>query len=157
MLTVIGLGNKLRGDDAIGPLIIENLAEFSHDYPIRLIDAGADAFAVLHYLVENNRVVLIDSARMNKEPGFVKRIELNNDSLVWADENISLHGYGFAEIFKIARELNPDVSCTLIAIEPKEISFNTSISDEVQKCVPGIIRMVIEESNKNVKEENFNN
>ena len=157
MLTVISLGNKLRGDDGIGPHIIEYLRQHESAGRLNLVDAAADAFTVLNHLIENGHIVVIDSARMNKEPGFVQKIKLDTASLSWADENLSVHGFGFGEIYQIARALNPCVSCTLIAVEPNEIVFNTKLSDAVLNSVPRIIKLVIEELEKYVEEENINN
>ena len=44
MLIVIGLGNYLRGDDGIGPVIIQKLQEYPKSLQIKLVDAGSDAF-----------------------------------------------------------------------------------------------------------------
>jgi len=157
MLTVIGLGNKLRGDDAIGPYIIERLRQHAQADVLHLVDAGADTFTILNHLVEHGHILLIDAARMNEKPGFVKKIKLVDHNISWADKNLSLHGFGFAAMYQIARAVNPALTCTLIAVEPKEIAFNMEISTEVQKSVPRIIKLVIEELEKYVEEENINN
>ena len=64
MLKVIGLGNILRGDDGIGPAIIQNLEQSGNSFQIRPIDAGSDAFTVLDHLLGSEPVLIIDCARM---------------------------------------------------------------------------------------------
>ena len=38
-------------------------------FDINLVNAGADAFSVLDYLIGNDPVVLIDCAKMGRKPG----------------------------------------------------------------------------------------
>ena len=67
-LTVIGVGNRLRGDDAAGPLVIDRLMELDHPR-IEAIDAGSDAIGILEYLEDRPWVWIIDACQMGKEPG----------------------------------------------------------------------------------------
>jgi hydrogenase maturation protease len=157
MLTVIGLGNKLRGDDAIGPHIIEKLQSHEHAHALHLVDAGADAFTVLSHLVEGGNVLVIDSTRMGEKPGVVRKIKIDTDTIHLGEQNTGLHGFGLAEILHLAREINPGVMCTLIAIEPENIVFNSGLSSEVRKSVPIIIKLVVEELENHVKKENTDN
>ncbi|UNQ72646.1 hydrogenase maturation protease [Infirmifilum sp. NZ] len=53
---VIGIGNEIFGDDAIGPLLADALAECG----VNAIAAGLDAFTTASYLEGVPRVVFID-------------------------------------------------------------------------------------------------
>ena len=57
MVNVIGIGNLLKGDDAIGPFVIEKIDKMSSLENVNSINAGADAFAVLDYLLGIGSVV----------------------------------------------------------------------------------------------------
>jgi hydrogenase maturation protease len=150
MIQVIGLGNELRGDDGIGPRIIEELEKSSYRDQMHLINAAADAFIVLEYLKENNPVIIIDCARMGREAGGVIIFDADEAHAELMDTLISLHGFGLAEIYRIAAALGPVAPTKIIGVEPKSIDFNTGLSVEVEKSIPKIINLVIEEIKKNV-------
>ncbi|MBD3224400.1 MAG: hydrogenase maturation protease [Caldithrix sp.] len=148
MLKVIGLGNELRGDDGIGPHIIKKLNDIDRTVPLQLVNAGSDAFIILDYLRSKERMLLIDCANVNKKPGTVSLIDLNETTLAQLDQLISLHGFGFAEMYRMAQSLGQVAPCKVIAVQPKTIEFGQELSPEVQQAVPHIIKLVIEEANK---------
>jgi len=147
MLKVLGIGNILRGDDGIGPKIISELSKKSVSLEVEFIDAGSDSFKVLDYLTGNDPVILIDCARMGRSAGEVVRFKLNKANILVIDKAISLHGFGFGEVFKMAEKLGKVADCTVIGIEPKSIEFNTGLSNEVKNSIPYILDMVVEEIN----------
>ena len=155
MLKVIGLGNLLRGDDGIGPTIIEQLREDLSPLPIILFDVGSDAFSILEHLVASEPVLIVDCAKMGEAPGTVKKMVVNKASLKYIDNIISLHGIGFAEVFQLAMKIGAVAECSLIGVEPKSVEFNTGLSIEIKKAIPKIINLVVEETNK-YAEKNIN-
>jgi len=146
---VIGLGNELRGDDGIGPKIIEEMSNTLLADSIKLINAGADPFIVLDCLRQKNPVVIIDCAEMGKEPGEVVSFSADESRLKQMDQLISLHGFGLAEIYRMAKAIGPVAECTIIAVQPKSIKFNTGLSAEVEKSINQIKNQVIKEIKKN--------
>ena len=152
MIKVIGLGNKLRGDDGIGPLLIEELEKQNLDSSFKLMDVGADAFTVLEHLLEKEPVIIVDCARMGKEPGEIVKIPLDTEKLGVADGSISLHGYSLAEIIKIAENTGLVAKGSIIGIEPEAIEFNTDLSPIVAGKLSELVKIVIEEANKYGKE-----
>jgi hydrogenase maturation protease len=148
MLKVIGVGNILRGDDGIGPVVIEQLRKEATILPVDLYDAGGDAFFILEHLVASEPVLIVDCAKMGEQPGTVKKMVVNATSLNYIENMISLHGFGFAEVYKLAKKIGPVASCSIIGVEPKSILFNTGLSEEVNNTIPKIISMVVEESKK---------
>jgi hydrogenase maturation protease len=146
MLKVISLGNELRGDDSIGPVVVNELRTMNLADPVTLIDAGADAFTVLEHLMADDPILLIDCAQMGRQPGEVIKFKIDNSTIKLFEKSISLHGFSFAEVFKMAEQFGPIPDCTIIGVEPKSIEFGQKLSDEVRQSLPSIIKMVIEEA-----------
>jgi len=153
MLKVIGLGNILKGDDGIGPHIIEELEKTSLSFPIQLCDAGSDAFTILDHLIGSEPVIIIDCARMGKKPGTVKKILTKDIELLPSGVGMSLHGYSLAEIWKIAQSMGIKKNLAIIGVEPDSIQFNTGLSEVVKNSIPIIIKMVAEEAKKYAKKD----
>jgi len=146
MLKVIGIGNALRGDDAIGPLIIEKLEKEKNDLPAILIDAGADAFTMLEHLIGKDPLLLIDCAKMGKKPGEIKLFDVDEASIEHTSKVVSLHGFGFGDVYKMAKGMGVVASCKIIGVEPKAISFDTHLSEEVEKSIPEILNLIHKEA-----------
>lgn len=148
MLKVISLGNELRGDDSIGPAVVNELQTMKIKEPMTLIHAGADAFAVLEHLIEKDPVLIIDCAKMGKKPGEVLKFKVDGSNVTTFENAVSLHGFSFGEVFKMAGQFDHMADCTVIGVEPKSIEFGQKLSDEVKQSLPSIINMVIEEAKK---------
>lgn len=156
MLKVIGIGNRLRGDDGVGPAVIEILEEQNRLLPFMLIDAGADAFTLLDHLIGSNPLLIVDCARMGRKPGDVCLFDVDDVSIEKLNNLVSLHSYGFAQIYGMARQLGPVTSCKVLGVEPLELTFDTAMSPEVEKSIPKIIELIYQEAGSYVK-KNSNN
>lgn len=146
MLKIISLGNELRGDDSIGPAVVNELRTMELPEYVTLINAGADAFTVLEHLIAKEPILIIDCAQMGKSPGDVIKFRVDISNIKLFENSISLHGFSFGEVFKMAEEFGPIPDCSIIGVEPKSVEFGQKLSDEVKQSLPSIINMVIEEA-----------
>jgi len=144
-LTVIGVGSRLRGDDAIGPLVIDALEAQDHQ-GMELIDAGSDALGILEYLQGREHVIIIDACQMGQTPGRVKLIDPVQVDMVLKEDPVSLHGLGLAEAIRMGAALNmlPD-HLKIIGIEPESIQFSGTISASLQKALKRVTKIVHDE------------
>lgn len=156
MLKIISLGNELRGDDGIGPRVLEQLTKIKHPIPIKFINAGADAFIILEHLVDSDPLVLIDCAQMDMAPGSVIKFEIDSQSLKKTDRLLGLHGFSFAEIVQLAQQVGKPASCTVVGIEPKSTEIDTPLSLEVEEAIPRAMQLVLKEIDSYANSENIN-
>ena len=148
MLKIIGLGNLLRGDDSVGPVIIQKLQKLTLSIPMELYEIGMDALAILEHLIGSEPILIIDCAKMGKKPGEIVKFKVDDSNINTFEKSISLHGFSFGEVFKIAGQFDQTADCTIIGIEPKSLEFGQKLSDEVKQYLPSIINMIIEEAKK---------
>lgn len=71
---VVGCGNLLRGDDAVGPIAVRELWERGVPDGVRLIDGGTAGLDVAFMMRGAGRVVIIDAAQTGAAPGTVYRV-----------------------------------------------------------------------------------
>ena len=71
---IIGIGNPLRRDDAIGIILLEKLVEKKDDLPdnIELIDGGTGGMNLLHILSCFDKVLIVDAVDFKGSVGEVK-------------------------------------------------------------------------------------
>ena len=144
-LTIIGVGNRLRGDDAVGPMLIDELSA-RPDSHLELIDGGSDPLGVLEYLEDRQNVIIVDACQMGREPGDLVCFTPSEASMILVDEPLSLHGLGLAEALRMADSLHmlPE-DLKIIGIEPYSIQFNGGLSEPVQKALKDAIKKVHDE------------
>jgi hydrogenase maturation protease len=73
-LLVIGCGNILRGDDAVGPVLVRHLFERGVPDGVRVVDGGTSGMDVAFGMRGAARVVIVDAAATGAEPGTVYRV-----------------------------------------------------------------------------------
>ncbi len=154
MIKLIALGNRLRGDDAIGPYVLDRMQQTHSSMPFQFIEAGADAFTLLEHLSGPQPIILIDCADMKCAPGTVRRLRIDQNFKTEQDM-ISLHGFSFAEILNLARSIGPVAPTTIIGIQPQSLQMGSELSPEVKAAVPKIIQMITEEAQE-YAEKNLN-
>lgn len=113
---VLGLGQDMGGDDAVGLHVVRALRR--RGLAAREV---ADASALLALLEEGRRVVLVDAVVGGGAPGTVLR--LDSGSLRTDVTPLSSHGVGVAEALELGRTLYGDeavarVTIVAIVIDP---------------------------------------
>jgi hydrogenase maturation protease len=83
---VLGLGNILLGDEGIGVRVVERLLE-QYDLPkgVQAMDGGTLGMALLPYLEDASRLVLVDAVQAHKAPGSLLRLS-GDEILRFLDE-----------------------------------------------------------------------
>lgn len=136
MNVIVGVGNKLRGDDYIGCYLVEKL-EKETDIEAEFINAGSTPESFLEKIVkaEPEKVIILEAADMGLEPGEIKVIkedEIKKKVQTTHTANLDL----FMDYLK--KRINTEV--ILLGVQIKKIGFEKGISDQVKKCWEEIIK-----------------
>jgi len=152
---VIGLGNPLRRDDGIGIVLLEKLVKHRHKLPknIQFIDGGTGGMNIFHMLVQFDTVLIIDAAFFTDTPGngrFFSLQEIKNNRISF----VSLtHEFDIFRVINLAKELKIAPKHILFfCIQPKDTSFGTSLSKEIQQKIEDLLKKLIIELKKICKE-----
>lgn len=73
-LLVIGCGNILRGDDAVGPVLVRHLHLRGVPAGVRIVDGGTSGMDVAFGMRGAERVVIVDASATGVEPGTIYRV-----------------------------------------------------------------------------------
>lgn len=141
---VLGLGNDLLGDDAIGIIAAREVAKSLGDYPeIEVRESSFHGMALLEVFLGFERAIIIDAIQTKKHPpGTV--IELTPDDLR-PIANPSPHYTGLPEMMIVARQLDLDFPSEfeILAVEVEDpYTIGKEISDSVKSAIPEIINKV---------------
>jgi len=145
-IIVIGVGNLLLKDEGVGVHVARELKKNDLPSGIEVFDGGVAGIGLLDYLREASKVLLIDAADMNLKPGAVVRFTPEDVREEKIGPRFSSHDIGLLEILQLAKALEQGPQeVVIIGIQPKEISWGTGLSPEVQASVPRAIEAVLKE------------
>ena len=80
MTTIIGIGNRFRGDDAVGLLVVKSLAG-KVPAEVRTIEFEGDQTRLLEIMQTANAMIIVDAVQSSAAPGTVLRIDASNESV----------------------------------------------------------------------------
>jgi hydrogenase maturation protease len=113
---------------------------------IELLDIGTDGLALLDVVPHYSHVLIIDAVEMRAAPGTIKlfspaeaRINITHDAL-------STHGFGLAEMVRLAEELGitTTTSLQIIGIQPSTLAFGTELSPPLQQAFPRVLQLILQ-------------
>ena len=143
---VLGLGNVLLGDDAVGPLTLVRL-ERDYRFPpeVRLVDGGTLGLALLDELALAEQVILVDAVATDEAPGTLVRLqgEAVRDAV---RERLSVHQVGVADLLDAARLIGryPD-SVVLLGLVPGSIGVGVGCTAAVEAALTELVSAVVRE------------
>ena len=151
-LVILGIGNDIRGDDGLGPYIIEELSRKKEEIQensdidsifdlncLFLINGGSVPQNLTSKIksYDPSHVILIDASLMNKEPGDIEIVNKENISNV----SISTHSMSLAYLIKFL-ELEKPFEILFIGIEPEIMDLSFELSDKIQKASDDLVEIL---------------
>lgn len=142
-VVIVGIGNRLRGDDAAGPELIQRLknSQLSILNPkLSLIDVGEVPENFLQKIAkfEPDVILLIDAVNFQSSPGSIEFIELNDiGTHGFSTHNLSLK----LTVMYLKEETKADVF--ILGIQPKNLKMNSELSNPVKQAINQIKRKLI--------------
>ena len=102
---IIGIGNRYRGDDALGCLVAEELREHARE-GVDVIEHDGEPASLIDSWRGYDRIMLVDAVVSGSEPGMVHRIDLGKHMLPKHLRSHSTHTLGVGEAVELARALD---------------------------------------------------
>jgi len=142
---ILGLGNPILTDDAVGIRIAQELEQ---EFPDLAVTATSEAgLSLLEQVIGYDRLVIIDSIKTEKgKPGELYKLELE-DLKPTADFSSS-HGVGITTAFKLGEKLGyqmPEQVSIYAVVVKDNTTFGEKCTQEVAQSIPFIVRQIIKE------------
>jgi len=135
-IVILGIGNEIKGDDAIGPNTAWKLGElFKKNDDVFVFDGGTvpENYTGLIRKENPTHIILVDAVEIKKEPGYIKVVQKEDIS----NYNLSTHAMPVSFLIMFM-EATIDADIILIGIQPKKMDPGDGISKEVEKSI-GIV------------------
>jgi hydrogenase maturation protease len=140
---IFAVGNPLYGDDGIGKAVLDRIGESDLFPGAQLIDVGTDALALIDHFADDEFHVIIDAAKMGEAPGSVVSFTPDQARLKITWDHLSLHGFGLAETFNMARGIGRlPARLKVVGVEPESINIDEGLSAEVTAAIPRVVDII---------------
>ena len=137
-LLVIGVGNRDRGDDAVGPIVCDLIEQLGVPHVDTLVFEGSVLDLPIHWST-GDRVVLVDAAAPADEPG---RVEVTNalEHRLTSPSAVSTHTIDVSAAIELARALDRmPAELTIIGIQGAEFEFGAQLTPAVEQSARAVI------------------
>jgi len=149
---VLGLGNDLLADDAVGILAARELKE-RLGVQADVVESALSGLALLDLLIGYRRAIIIDAIHTSRaSPGTITRLSREDLSRVLAP---TPHYAGLPELFALARRLELEFPQELVifAVEVEDpLTIGGAMTPAVRRALPELVAQVQDQVNQWLKE-----
>jgi hydrogenase 3 maturation protease len=134
------IGNDMRGDDGVGPIIARKLAIlFNNQSELLVINAETvpENYTGLIRKENPSHIIFIDAVEMKINPGSIKLVKYNEI----AEYNISTHAMPLSFLIKYLESFT-DAKLLLIGIQPKSMDMSNPVSEEVKTGIEELTKIM---------------
>ena len=145
-ILVLGIGNSLMNDDALGVTAIEQLRErYTFPTGVTIVDGGTLGLDLLPMLEGVKKLLVIDAIDMGAAPGALFRLEGEEVPRAFASK-LSVHQMGVQDLLAVA-ELQGHVPEELVVwgVQPGSIEMEMCLTPAVAAALAPLLDGVIGE------------
>jgi hydrogenase maturation protease len=144
---ILGVGNPLYGDDAVGVLAVQELQKRSDLPPhVTVVDGGTEGIGLIPLMESYHRVILVDAVPMGEPPATIRRFIWEEARLIGHERLLSLHQSDLTDALLLAEALNClPRKLVIYGVQPHNIGWDQPLSPEVQHALPGLVATLIDE------------
>ena len=150
-ILVLGLGNTLLSDEAVGVRVVENLQNHPDavHHNLKLMDGGTMGLTLLVDMEDADAIIILDAGQLGTKPGCLQVFEGEQMDRFLRNRGRNPHDIGLDDLMDglRLRQAVPDKRA-LICIQPKTIAVGEHLSNEVEQAVPQAVKAVFEILNR---------
>jgi hydrogenase maturation protease len=144
---LLGIGNVLMGDDALGPYVVKLLdAGWELPAEVELAELGTPGADLSRHLEGLDAAVVVDTVRVRGEPGEIRLLDkaqlLSRKPLLPA----SPHEPGLREaLFALEFTGGAPSDVRLVGVIPASVELEVGLSPPVRAALPGVLDEVLKQ------------
>jgi len=141
---VVGVGNRARRDDGVGPVVAERVGAARPDLDV--VEVSGDATRMLDLWADADVVVVIDAVRTGDPVGTCRRWSWREG--VWdaapPPSQVSSHLVGVREAIDLATALDRlPATLVVVGVEVAELGLGPGLSPAVADAVDEAVALVV--------------
>lgn len=142
-IVVVGLGNLMRTDDAVGMLAIERLrADARVPLSLSLIDGGTLGLDLLHPLDGATHLLALDAIDAGATPGTLLRFA--GEAIADLPVSKSVHLLGFSDLIGAMRLTgSAPAEIVVLGVQPERIEWGTHLTPQVDGALSELVEAAL--------------
>jgi len=135
---VLGLGNLLLSDDGVGLRLLADLRrDAGENSQVEFVDGGTQGLALLGYVADRPRVVILDAISLGAPPGSVHVLAGQGIDQLGTRLGNTAHEGGALQILAMANLLGQAPGrVTIVGVEPALVRTGVGLSPAVESALP---------------------
>jgi hydrogenase maturation protease len=143
-LLLVGVGNMMRRDDAIG-LRVVHLLRSRLPPDVRVVESDGDLTRFCDALADAGTVVVVDAMVSGVAPGAVTRVSEDAMAQEAATRNLSTHAMGFAATIEMLKVLGVTPTIRVYGVQGVDFGWGEGLSGELEHRLETIAHEVYRE------------
>ncbi len=147
---LLGIGNRLRGDDAIGPLVIDSFRQEFGTVDIQVSECSCDPSLMISAWENFDDVIIVDAISDPTKPiGSVIQIDAALQELPADFKSSSTHTVGLATAVELARALGSmPKKLSIIGLVGSSYSYGQPPRPHLIAAIPNVLDIIREKWRK---------
>lgn len=144
-IAVVGLGNLMRTDDAVGMLALDRLkVDLQVPRGVKLIEGGTLGLDLIYPLHGITHLLAIDAIDAGEQPGTILRFA--GEGIANLPASKSVHLLGFSDLIGAMR-LTGDApeEVVVLGVQPRTIAWGTELTWPVEQALPRLIDAALDQ------------
>lgn len=144
-IVVLGLGNLMRTDDAVGMLAVEQLrADGRVPVSVSVVDGGTLGLDLLHPLEGATHLLALDAIDAGTAPGTLLRFA--GEAIEDLPVSKSVHLLGFSDLIGAMRLTgSAPEEIVVLGVQPEATGWGTQLTARVGSVLPALVEAALEQ------------
>jgi hydrogenase maturation protease len=145
---IIGCGNLLRGDDAVGPVLIRHLWELGLPHGVHCADGGTGGMDVAFQMRGVRHVILVDACTSGSEPGAIFKLPGAAVETLPPLQGLNLHAFRWDHALSFAHWLLKEDyprQISVYLIEAQSLIIGDPLSEPVAAAMRKLARILLDD------------
>lgn len=140
---VLGLGNLMRTDDAVGMLALRRLAEDVRlPREVEAVEGGTLGLDLLHAVYGVTHLLVLDAVDTGAAPGTLARFE--GAGLARLPTSKSVHLLGLSDLMNVLLLMEaPPMETVLLGVQPESTDWGTALTSLVEAAQDELIERAL--------------
>ena len=142
---VLGLGNLMCSDDAVGMIAAHRLAQDARlPREVEVVEGWTLGLDLLDSVHGVSRLLVLDAVDTGVPPGTLTRFA--GEELARLPTSKSVHLLGLSDLMNVLRLMDaPPIETLLLGVQPESTDLGTMLSPAVEAAVDGMVESALEQ------------
>ncbi len=142
---VVGFGNLLMGDDAVGIHVVRELASRELPPGVETVDGGVASLEILGSLLDAARIIIVDALAGGGEPGSVYRLTPDALGTAASPPGYSLHDFTLPQALALLARTAELPPIDIFGVEPAGMDLGLELSPPVAAAARRVADLIAAE------------